>query len=167
MIRKIAFDALKKVIIEKQYATMVLKNIKHDNISLITNLMYGTLQHYEYCSFQWKEYTKTPVKKEIEILMNLAVYQWMFVDKAPDYAIVNETTKIANNLFDGRYKGLVNAILRKVMDKPSKVIEPTASLSDLSVLYSFQPWILAMWKKQYGHKQMVEFATSRDRKSVV
>jgi 16S rRNA (cytosine967-C5)-methyltransferase len=160
MIRKIAFDALKKIIIDKQYANMVLKNIKHDNINLITFLIYGTLQHYDYCTYQWKDYAKTPVKKEIEILLNLAVYQRMFVDKAPDYAIVNETTKIANTLFDGRYKGLVNALLRKAMAQPIRIIEPTASLGELSVLFSFKEWVMTMWKKQYGYEKMIDFATS-------
>lgn len=163
MIRKIAFDALKKIIIEKQYANMVLKNIKHENISLITNLVYGTLQQYDYCTFQWEEYTKTTVKKEIEILLNLAVYQRMFIDKAPDYAVVNETTKIAHTLFDGRYKGLVNAVLRKVMKHPIKVIEPTKDRPQLSTLYSFQEWILAMWEKQYSYDEMIEFASSSNK----
>lgn len=160
MVRKIAFDALKKIIIEQQYANMVLKNIKNDNMSLITNLTYGTLQNYDYCSYQWKEYLKSPVKKEIEILINLAVYQHIFLDNTPDYAIVNETTQIATSLFDGRYKGLINAILRKVINNPTKLIQAHASLSDLSVLYSFKPWILAMWEKQYGTEAMHEFAKS-------
>lgn len=160
MIRKQAFDALKKIIIEKQYANQVLKNIKHDNINLITLMIYGTLQQYDYCLFQWKDHIKKPVKKEVEILINLAIYQHLFVDKTPNYAIVNETTKIANTLFDGRYKGLVNAILRKVISQPRKDPQFEDALANLSIMHSFQPWILAMWEKQYGHQSMINFAMS-------
>lgn len=158
MIQQVTFDVLKKSIIEKKYANIALKQIDHPNIALITQLVYGTIQNYRFCLYQWEDLIKTHPKKEIEILINLAVYQMFFINKMPDYAIVDESTKIAGKLFDGRYKAFVNAILRKLSTQDLKYPPLTHTIESLAIIHSFPSWILHMWNKQYGEKAMRDFA---------
>jgi 16S rRNA (cytosine967-C5)-methyltransferase len=157
MEKQIAFNVLRKVMIDQQYANIALKQINHLNIALITQLVYGTIQNYQFCFYQWQHLMKSKPKKEIEILINLAVYQKIFVDKLPDYAIVDEANKIAERLFDGRYKRFVNAILRQTFEQEQRVPPFPDSLDAISINYSFPKWLLAMWQKQYGYNAMRQF----------
>ena len=143
--------------IEKQYANIVLKQIKHDNIALITQLVYGTIQNYQFCLYQWQHLAQSKPKKEIEVLINLAIYQKLFVDKLPDYAIVDESNKLSSKLFDGRYKQFVNAILRSTFDQEIHVPPDIESIEGMSIMHSFPKWLLSMWEKQYGYAAMTQF----------
>ncbi len=166
MSRKIAFDILREVLVHKQYANVTLKRVNHPNIALITQLVYGTLQNYDFCQLQWQDNIKTPLKKDIEILINFSMYQHIFVDKLPDYAIVNEANNLSKKLFGGRYQKLVNAILRKSFEKEIKQFDES-SVANIARKYSFQPWIIEMWMKQYGMEMALDFAFSSNQVSQI
>jgi 16S rRNA (cytosine967-C5)-methyltransferase len=157
MERQLAFNILRKVMIDQQYANIALKQVNHANIALITQLVYGTIQNYQFCFYQWQHLVKSKPKKDIEILINLAVYQKLFVDKLPDYAIVDEANKVAERLFDGRYKQFVNAVLRQAFDQEKRIPPHPESLDAISITYSFPKWLLSMWQKQYGYTAMKQF----------
>src|SRR5690554_1451065 len=141
MSRKIAFDVLRSVLVNHQYANVTLKKLDHPNIALITQLVYGTLQNYDFCLVQWQEFLSKPLKKEIEILINISVYQHIFVTKLPDYAIVDEANKLSRTLFDGRYQKVVSAILRKSFKQEIKEFDES-SIENIALKYSFKKWIL-------------------------
>ena len=164
--RKIAFDVLRKVIIDQKYANVALKNVDHPNVALITQLVYGTLQNYEYCKAHWQPFVSKPLKKDIEILLTLSVYQWIFIDKTPDYAIVNETIEIAKRLFDGRYQKVVNAVLRNVFLQPILSL-PFDTNENIALMTSFPLWIINLWEKQYGKELMLDFALSSNEASTI
>lgn len=166
MSRKIAFDILREVLIHKQYANVSLKRVDHPSIALITQLVYGTLQQYDFCLFQWQDNIKSPLKKDIEILINFSVYQHIFVDKLPDYAIVDEANNLSKKLFGGRYQKLVNAVLRKSFKQEIKQVDES-SIENIARKYSFQPWIIEMWVKQYGRDMALDFAISSNQRSQI
>ena len=157
--RAISFEILKKVLMERQYANLALKHVDHPNIALITQIVYGTLQNYRYCQYQWEPYVQQMPKKEIEILLTMSVYQHLFVDKLPDYAIVDEANKISRRLFKGAYQKLVNAVLRRTFSQPPRELSGDSN-AKAAIQHSFKDWIINLWDKQYGHALMLDFASS-------
>lgn len=141
MARKKAFEILKQVFLKDGYATLLLKNeLYHFSVldkRFITQIVYGTIRHYRYLSYQYEHLIHAKVNKEDNILLMMSVYQLYFLDKVPAYAIVHEAVSLAHN------KGLVNAILLKV-SKQSKRVP-----NDLSIQYSLPEFICKMWQKQY------------------
>ena len=139
--REKAWYCLCKVIEEKQFSNIALRNIK-DSSGFITQLVYGTLRNYRLCRAVWFKYVEKKPTNKIAILLDMASYELLFMDSAP-YAVVSEAVKIASKIKKGSYKNLVNALLRKV-DKNE--------INDFSYgqRYSCPDWLISLWQKQYG-----------------
>ncbi len=50
----------------------------------------------------------------VRIILQLGLYQIIFLDRVPEFAAVNETVEQANAFRRGRFTGLVNGVLRNV-----------------------------------------------------
>ncbi len=50
----------------------------------------------------------------VRIILQLGLYQLIFLDRVPEFAAVNETVNQANAFRRGRFTGLVNGVLRNV-----------------------------------------------------
>lgn len=149
------YRALNEVIVHQVYSNLYLKNnlyqVDCKDQALATNIFYGTIQNYSFCQYVWKQYAHYKVSDKIDVLLSMSVYQLIFLDKVPSYAIVNEAIEIAKKE-EPRSKGFVNAILRKI--NKNKINYPENEFNRLSIQYSLPVWLLKMWDKQYGSMQM-------------
>lgn len=149
------YRALYEVIVHQVYSNLYLKNnlyqVDCKDQSLATNIFYGTIQNYSFCQYVWKQYAHYIVSDKIDVLLSMSVYQLIFLDKVPSYAIVNEAIEIAKKE-EPKSKGFVNAILRKI--NKNKINYPENEFNRLSIQYSLPVWLLKMWDKQYGSMQM-------------
>ena len=149
------YRALYEVIVHQVYSNLYLKNnlyqVDCKDQALATNIFYGTIQNYSFCQYVWKQYAHYKVSDKIDVLLSMSVYQLIFLDKVPSYAIVNEAIEIAKKE-EPRSKGFVNAILRKI--NKNKINYPENEFNRLSIQYSLPVWLLKMWYKQYGSMQM-------------
>ncbi len=138
------FKALDQVVNEKAYSNLYLRKhlneVKEKDKALATQIYYGTIQNYLYCHECWTLYAKKKVNKKIEVLLTMSVYQLLFLDRVPNYAILNDAVSIAKKI-DYKSSGFVNAILHKV-----KPIENPS----LALKYSLPEWLYKMWVGQYG-----------------
>lgn len=142
------------ICIHKKYSHLVLKDgmneIETNDKAFISKLVYGTLQNYRYLDYQWKKYCEKLVKKEIEILINMSVYQLFYLQRVPDFAIINEAVEIAKEMYDEKIAKFVNAILRNVVRSGKCEVVCADEDEKLAIKTSFPLWIVKMWKKQYG-----------------
>lgn len=149
------YRALYEVIVHQVYSNLYLKNnlyqVDCKDQALATNIFYGTIQNYSFCQYVWKQYAHYKVSDKIDVLLSMSVYQLIFLDKVPSYAIVNEAIEIAKKE-EPRSKGFVNAILRKI--NKNKINYPENEFNRLSIQYSLPVWLVKMWDKQYGSMQM-------------
>lgn len=116
-VRKTAFTILTQVIINKKYSNLALRDndlSDERDQALLNEIVYGTLQNYDYLAYQWLPYVKKIPNQEVQCLLNMSIYQLIYLDKVPAYAIVDEAITIAKTIDNGRFKGLCNAILRKI-----------------------------------------------------
>lgn len=120
---------------------------------LITKLVYGVVQYRLNLEYQLAPYlTNKKVKLKIKVLFLMAVYQFLYLDKIPNYAIVSETVNLAKKIdsYSGKF---VNAILRKAFLELPRSDDGLSAVERLSVSTSHPLWLVKMLQRQYGEEE--------------
>ncbi|MFV0479082.1 MAG: 16S rRNA (cytosine(967)-C(5))-methyltransferase RsmB [Anaerorhabdus sp.] len=158
--RKIALDCLKQVRIDKKYANLVLRETLQQmdikDRAWVTQVVYGTLRNYRHIRFQWETLAQTPVDDNTALLLDMAIYQ-LFMMKTPDYAVVNEMVELAVK----SKKGLVNAILRRVID------QGLMQSDKIEIRTSHPDWLYRLWVSHYGKEQADKICEENTKEAIV
>lgn len=160
MVRKIAYECLKEIMMKEAYSNLALKSLP-DTMSakdkaLVTQIVYGTLQFYDYLSYQWHSLTKKKVKKNLEILLNMSVYQLLFLERIPDYAVVSTACELVNEY----ERSFVQAILFECIRQGKKEIEIQDPVEHLALEASLPKWIVQLLISHYGQEEAEKIAKS-------
>lgn len=150
--RKWVWKALDEVVNKQVYSNLYLRNhlqeVSKKDQALATRIFYGTIQNYRYCKACWEKFAKTKVNAKMDVLLTMSTYQLLFLDKVPNYAIVNEAVEIAKQI-NPKLAGMTNAILHKVKPIETENVALKTSLPD---------WLFKMWQSQYGNERAQEMA---------
>ena len=157
-IRKIIVEILDEVFYRGAYSNIEL-NRRLNNIdadpkdkALITEVVYGTIKYRKTIDVILENFVKTidDIDKDVLNILRSAVYQMKYLDRVPDYAVVNE----AVNLSKIRAKNLsrfVNGVLRNYLRNKDKKFEGRLTGSaKLAYEYSFEKWMIDLLIAQYG-----------------
>ncbi len=162
--RRQALETLLKVNYEGAYSNLevksVLKNrfLKDEDRRLYLNLVYGCLQNQTYLDYIIKQQSNRPVNKlhkEVSEILRIAIYQIYFLDKIPNYAIVNESVNLANE-FQPQAKGFINGVIRNIIRKTEKdgkdfKFENWDNEKEaLAIRYSVPLWIVHKYYETFG-----------------
>ena len=161
--RKIARQIVQRVLEEGAYSNLVLSNeLNNNDISdkdkgLITELVYGTLRRKRTLDILIGNFVKdiNLIKPEILNILRIAIYQMYFLDKIPEYAACNEAVEEAKEISieDSR---LVNGILRNYIKDEKEIVVPGNRIDELAYKFSFQPWMIRLFIKQYGEERTMK-----------
>ena len=144
--REIAFEILS----QNKYSNIELQKLSHHpHRAFITHLVYTVYQNYELLVFQTADFLKKPVIKEIEVILAMAAAQHYFMDSVVEYALVIEAVELAKKV-NVKFGGLVNAVLKKMVQRPMQLSKSSDELIDLSINTSHPLWIVKLCKAQYG-----------------
>jgi 16S rRNA (cytosine967-C5)-methyltransferase len=119
-IRKEAYKTLLRINNEGAYSNLEVKSIlrdatiKDEDRRLYLSLVYGTLQNQMGIDYLIKKQIARPLQKiqtEVLMILRIAYYQLYFLDRIPDYAVVNEAVKQTQKI-KPKAKGFVNGVLR-------------------------------------------------------
>ena len=164
--RSYACDILYRVIYEGGYASLLMRQMPDsfsaEDRSLITEIVYGTLRNLTLLEYQWRDLAHGRVRRNTAVLLNLSVYQLQYMDRIPQYAVINEAAEAAAK----RDRGFVNAVLRRVAERGPQVPEGEWPARE-AVLYSHPEFLLRMWEKQYGRKTAEQIAEYDQKRPVV
>ncbi|MFO1462290.1 MAG: 16S rRNA (cytosine(967)-C(5))-methyltransferase RsmB [bacterium] len=112
-----------------------------------TQLVYGVLREQGYLDQVLGRYVavkKTPAG--VFLLLRLAAYQGLFLQKVPDYALVNESVALAKSRFGIPPSRLVNAVLRRLLrDREELLAEGSERFAAC-----FPAWLVGRWRGRYG-----------------
>ncbi len=154
--RQKALEILLNIYTKKSYSNLEiatqLGGMERREKALVTNIVYGVLQNCMNIDHILGHYLKSPLSKtapEVLNILRMGVYQIMYTDKIPDYAVVNESIKLTVKCGKGFAKGMVNAVLRGIIRGDKKIDYPKDKKEYLSVFYSHPKWICDMWFEQY------------------
>ena len=114
-----------------------------------TGLVYGIVSRHFTLEYIISKYSSVKVKKlarYVKILLEMGIYQLLFLDKVPQSAAVNESVKLAKKYCKKGSDRFVNAILRAFCKDGCKFDIPDA----LDVKYSFSPEMTEIFCEQFG-----------------
>jgi 16S rRNA (cytosine967-C5)-methyltransferase len=119
---------------------------------------------YEIATYYQREYDRAP--ELLKNILRLAFYQFEFLDRIPDYAIISESVHLAKNYFGEARGGLVNAILRERQRRPTAwpPIEAMSRDVDLLAAYFSHPrWMLEKWLRRMSFGELKELCDANNR----
>ena len=169
--RRIAFDVLYKIETDKSYSSILINQALKENklskldSSFASAIIYGVLERKLTLDYIIRSYSSVRLKKiekKTLILLRMAVYQMLFMDKVPESAAVNETVKLAKNLKLYKSSGFINGLLRSITRAEEKYnLENIKDKNKyLSVKYSVPEEIIALWTDSYGEEVTLDMLNS-------
>lgn len=167
--RQFVFEALLKTEKSGAYSNITLDSFisKHEigtrDKAFVSALFYGIIERKLTIDYQLSRYLSKPLKKlkpEVLIILEIGVYQLLFMDKVPASAAVNESILLSKKNGCSFASGLINAVLRKV--SVSGIILPDSEnkLEYLSIKYSCPEEYIEIWFKELGESATVAYLES-------
>ncbi|EHQ91464.1 16S rRNA (cytosine(967)-C(5))-methyltransferase RsmB [Desulfosporosinus youngiae] len=157
--RKMAVNMLTRVEAEGAYANLLLqKNSLRLTDSrdrhFVTLLVNGTLKHRLTLDYALRRHLSKPMSSlphEVRAILRIGAFQILFLDKVPSAVAVNESVELAKEF--PKFTGLVNVVLRKVMERGWDIDWPDLKREPvryLSVRYSHPEWLIQRWLNRWG-----------------
>ncbi|MCD7894713.1 MAG: 16S rRNA (cytosine(967)-C(5))-methyltransferase RsmB [Erysipelotrichaceae bacterium] len=160
MERQLALEILLKYEKNQSYLNISINHCFHQHEltktqkNFITRLVYGTVSYQLYLDYIIKQTITGRIKKYEKILLMMSLYQILFMDAIPNYAIINEAVNLAKHK-GKRTANFINASLRKL----TQVNISFDNLNEderLSIETSHPLWLVKMFIKQYGKETAIE-----------
>lgn len=158
----------RKVILEilndcdhNQFSNKLIQEMyKNDDITsidkgFISKIVYGVVENKMYLDYIIRKFSSVRLKKiepQVLNILRMSAYQFIYLDKTPDSAVVNEAVKLTKKA-SFRHSGFVNGLLRNLMRDYSKVTLPnkkTNLVEHLTIKYSHPEWMVKRWLDLHG-----------------
>ena len=149
-----------------------LNNLKLSDINknFVYSISKGVIRNYLSIDYFISFFSKIKINKldpEIINILRLGVFQSVYLNRVPDYSIVNECVEIAKKYCSPGSSGFINAVLRKItsLDNVKKsYIEKIKQIRDpvekISIYYSFPEWIVKYWANQFNAEKTLKICSS-------
>lgn len=164
--RYASFLILKDIFASGAYSNISLRS-KLNNLesgvskSFITKLVYGVTERKMYLDYIISKLSSTKFNKidtDILIILEMALYQIIYMDRVPDSAAVNEAVILTKKV-NKRLSGFVNANLRNFLRNKDDMMRIDLKDEDeiLSVKYSINKEFIELLKSDYEIETVIEF----------
>lgn len=159
--REAAFVSLQKYENNKKFAnieadTAIRRNrLEGADRALYTSIFYGTVERkitLDYIIGCLCD-KKREIDANVRIILRLSLYQMRYLDRVPDYAIVNDAAELCKRFASKSAVSFVNAVLHAYRREEKKLRFPDAKTDPvryLSVTYAYPAWLCQMWLEMYG-----------------
>lgn len=164
--REIAVEIINLVLYKNAYSNITLNRYLNKNKELsvadkglITEIVYGTLKYKLIIDETLNYYLREGVDSLNNItltILRISIYQFKYLDKIPDFAIVNEAVDLCKKRRGIKESKLVNGVLRNYMRKGEPHLRCETYEKKISYKFSFPEWIINLYKDQYGEQTMIK-----------
>ena len=159
--RKLAYLILKDI--EKEKLTVKdsldkwLSKYKIDNRdeNLVRKIVYGCIENKMLLDYYINQLVNNKPDLDVKILIEIGMYQILFLDKIPNSAAVNESVKIIKKI-NFKAKGFVNGVLRNFIRRKDKLKLKKTKKNYLSLKYSYPSWLVNYFLDEFGKKKTIE-----------
>lgn len=162
-VRYVALTILDDVLNGEAYSNLQLNEaIKNEavaqkDIGLLTELVYGTLQRKITLEYLIEPFIQTKLKGWMKRLLIMSAYQFVYLDKVPNHAIINEAVNIAKARGDLHNSKAINAILRNFISSPLRSLDEIKHDDKrLSIEGSVPLWLTKHWITHFGYEKTKE-----------
>ena len=175
--RYIALNAFEDVVLNESYASMALDkrfsavNLSQADKRLATGITYAALENLLRIDWILDQFLQERDKLPAQVidLLRISVSQLFFFDRIPENAIVDEAVKICRFMKLEAMTGLVNAVLRGIIRKKTKIRYPDENdrVKYLSVMHSVPDWLVKQLIDGYGEGIAAEICGYRKKKHYI
>ena len=169
--RGIAVYILTRVETEGAYANVLLQKTigrltDSRDRQFVTLLVNGVLKHkltLDYALRLHLSKSMSALPHEVRAVLRMGAFQLLYVDKVPDAVAVNESVELVKPF--PKFTGLVNVVLRKVLEKGWEFPWPDSkreTVRYLSVRYSHPEWMIQRWLKRWGLEETEELCRANN-----
>ena len=163
--RSIAVHSLVKILEEKQFSHLILREQLHQYTNLterdrafITRLVDGTIEYTIQLDFILNKFSKTHTKNMdplIRTVLRMSAYQILYMDKVPDSAAINEAVNFIKEQNENRIfflSGYVNGVLRSVSREKETIFANLmhTGKTPAYIRLSSPLWLYDSLRKLYG-----------------
>lgn len=147
--RRVAIDAVAQITADNSYANLKLdpiltaSGLDERDRRFVTELVYGTIRRRRSLDYLADRFLSSDPPPEARAALRVGAYQLQFTD-VPDHAAVSTTVSAAAP----RFRGLVNAILRKIAG--ADVVWP-----DEATRLSYPDWLVDRVVADLGHDDAI------------
>lgn len=139
------------VLIDQQ---MKAQKLASKDEGLLTELVYGTLERKLTLDYYLEPFIKhKKVELWVRILLRMSLYQMLYLDKVPSYAVIYEAVEIAKQRGHKGIASFVNGVLRNIQRQG---VRPISDIKDpierLSIETSHPKWLVRRWVNHYGYE---------------
>ncbi len=150
--RKVTYNIITEFEEEKVYLNLRLKNLKlpQEDIKQITRRVYGFVQNYDFLSFLIDQVTKDKkLDKPTKRLLMLAVYEHLYLDSVPEYAVISEYTNLCH-IVNPKAVKFVSYFLNNHLQEMETIRPQYANeIKNTSIIYSHPQWIVKQLMRDY------------------
>lgn len=159
--REVALTALDRVRRRGAYSNLQLNQLlsKHqlndNDRRLATRIVYGTLQRQLTLEYWLQPFVKgKKLDSWVETLLLTALYQYQYLERVPDWAVTDETIKIAKRWGNPGIRKFVTGVLHAVLRQGFPRFDQLQDESTrLLVQFSVPRWLVDELVSQYGQSQ--------------
>nr|WP_245375560.1 16S rRNA (cytosine(967)-C(5))-methyltransferase RsmB [Paenibacillus eucommiae] len=159
--RDAALDVLVRVEENQSYSNLLLNQtlqkytLERADTALATELVYGTIARLNTLDFFLERFVAKGLGKLepwVKCLLRLSLYQFMYLERVPDHAVVSEAVNIAKRRGHQGISGMVNGVLRNVLRSKEQLVLPPqmGDKKRIALLHSHPDWLVGRWIKQFG-----------------
>jgi 16S rRNA (cytosine967-C5)-methyltransferase len=136
--------------------------------ALLYELVHGVIRWMTRLDWVLTGFYKGQYAKSISDIKNalrVAVYQILFLEKIPDYAIVNDAVEYIKRFQGQKAANLTNAVLRNIIRSKNKISFPTPEdepVYYISNYYSHPAWLIKRWIRRYGREFTEQLAIANN-----
>ncbi|HAJ32218.1 MAG TPA: 16S rRNA (cytosine(967)-C(5))-methyltransferase RsmB [Candidatus Atribacteria bacterium] len=174
-IRETILTILVKIDSKQGYINILLsksldkKKISTRDAAFITEITYGVVRNrnkldWAISQFSTKALSETAVL--IRNILRMGVYQLLFLDKVPDYAVCNESVQLAKKYGNPGISKFVNGVLRNIIRNRENIRWPDKKKETalyISTIYSHPLQIVERWLKRFGFADTVKICQANNR----
>jgi len=175
LIRETVLNVLVKIDSKQGYINILLtktldkKIISTRDVAFITEITYGVVRNRNKLDWALSQFSTKPLSETAVLIRNIlrmGVYQLLFLNKVPDYAVCNESVQLAKKYGNPGIAKFVNGILRNIIRNREDIRWPDKEKETalyISTIYSHPLYIVERWLKRFGFADTVKICQANNK----
>ena len=161
-----AYEILRRIETEHAFSSILLpqyaENLSPNDRALCHQITLGVLRNKIYLDRLIEMFTKgKKTDSAIKTILEIGLYQLLFLDKIPDYSAINESVNLVNRAKKTSAKGFVNAVLRRATREKID-LQFSDETEKLSVETSHPRWLIEKWIINFGFEKTADLAKANN-----
>lgn len=138
---------------EEELDILRKSKINDRDFAFVREISSGVIRNRSYIDYVIEKNSSIKIKKIhkiIFIILEMGIYQMYFLDKVPNYSLINESVNLAKIYGNRGSASFVNGILRSISRREREKVTIKDSIENLSVFYSHPQFYTEYFYKNYG-----------------